>query len=135
MRDRNRIQYPSCKGEALGAWEGHLTRRGIQILAHGHRCSACGETLYDHEEIGRQERELSAALIKRGLRIGAEFACVRKTMGFRILDIANLLGLRPEVVCGWERSEVDVPRVAALELARCALQVDAAKPGNAGPRE
>lgn len=129
------MQCPSCKREALGAWEGHLTRRGIQILARGCRCSACGEILYDHEEIGRQERELSAALIKRGLRTGAEFAFVRKVTGFRIVEIANLLGVRPEILCRWERGEGGVPRTAVLELARYASQVDAAKPGNAGPRE
>lgn len=130
------MQCPSCcKREVLGAWEGHLTRRGILILARGRRCSACGETMYDHEEIGRQERELSAALIKRGLRSGAEFAFVRKVAGFRVVELADLLAVRPEIVCRWERGEKELPRAAALELARCASQVDAAKPGNAGPRE
>lgn len=129
------MHCPSCNRGVLRAWEGDITRRGIQILARGRRCLACGETLYDHEEIGRQERELSAGLIKRGLRVGAEFAFVRKATGFRIVEIANLLGVRPEIVRGWERGEQDVPRAAALELARCASQVDAAKPGNADTPE
>jgi DNA-binding transcriptional regulator YiaG len=129
------MHCPSCQGDVLRAWEGHITRSGIQIVACGRRCSACGETLYDHEEIGHQERELSAALIRRGLRSGAEFAFVRKVAGFQVAEIASLLGVRSEVLCRWERGEVDVPRTAALELARYASQVDAAKPGNAGPRE
>src|SRR5579872_7590842 len=118
------MHCPSCKRDVLRAWEGLLTRRGIPIPARARRCSDCGETMYDHEEIGRQERELSAALIKRGLRVGAEFAFVRKAMGFRSVEIANLLGVRPEIVRGWERGEEDVPRAAALELARYASQVD-----------
>lgn len=126
---------PSCKKDALRAWEGDITRWGIQIRARGRRCLACGETLLSHEEIGHQERELSAGLIKRGLLGGAEFAFVRKATGFRIVEIANLLGVRPEIVRGWERGAQDVPRAAALELARCASQAYAEKPGDAGTRE
>ncbi|HEX3479719.1 MAG TPA: type II toxin-antitoxin system MqsA family antitoxin [Kofleriaceae bacterium] len=88
----------------------------IKLSARGRRCSACGETLYDHEEVGRQEQELAAALVERGVRTGQEFALVRKVAGFRAVEIAELFGVRPETVSRWEHGEGEIPRTAAFAL-------------------
>jgi DNA-binding transcriptional regulator YiaG len=72
--------------------------------------------LYDHEEVGRQEQELAAALVERGVRTGPEFALVRKAAGFRAVEIAELFGVRPETVSRWEHGEGEIPRTAAFAL-------------------
>lgn len=110
------MRCPNCKKDALRDWEGHITRMGIEIAAHGRRCSACGEILYDHEEVGRQEQELAAALVQRGIHTGTEFAFVRKAAGFRAVEIAELFGVRPETVSRWEHGEGEIPRTAAYAL-------------------
>lgn len=110
------MRCPNCNKDALHDWEGHITRMGTKISAHGRRCSACGETLYDHEEVGRQEQELAAALVERGVRTGPEFALVRKAAGFRAVEIAELFGVRPETVSRWEHGEGEIPRTAAFAL-------------------
>jgi putative zinc finger/helix-turn-helix YgiT family protein len=110
------MRCPSCNKDAVHDWEGQITRMGIKISARGKRCSACGETLYDHEEVGRQEEELAAALVERGVRTGPEFALVRKAAGFRAVEIAELFGVRPETVSRWEHGEGEIPRTAAFAL-------------------
>jgi putative zinc finger/helix-turn-helix YgiT family protein len=110
------MRCPNCNKDDLQGWEGHITRMGIKISARGQRCTACGETLYDHEEVGRQEQELAAALVDRGVRTGPEFAVVRKAAGFRAVEIAELFGVRPETVSRWEHGEGEIPRTAAFAL-------------------
>ncbi|HWO22456.1 MAG TPA: type II TA system antitoxin MqsA family protein [Kofleriaceae bacterium] len=110
------MHCPSCKKDALRDWAGRITRMGLEIAAHGQRCSACGETLFDDEEAGRQEQELAAALVERGVRTGAEFALVRKAAGLRGVDVAELFGVRPETVSRWEHGESEIPRTAAFAV-------------------
>jgi len=84
------MRCPSCNKDTHHDWEGYITRMGIQISARGRQCSACGETLYDHEEIGRQEQEFAVALVQRGVRTGPEFALVRRAAAFSAVEIADL---------------------------------------------
>jgi DNA-binding transcriptional regulator YiaG len=76
----------------------------------------CGEILFDGDELDRQEREVAAALIARGIRTGKQFKLVRKVAGFRANEIADMFGVRPETISRWERGEIDVPRTAAYAL-------------------
>jgi hypothetical protein len=41
---------PSVWWYTLRAWEGPITRFGVEIIAHAQKCSSCGEALYDYEE-------------------------------------------------------------------------------------
>jgi putative zinc finger/helix-turn-helix YgiT family protein len=89
---------------------------GVEIVTRGRRCESCGETLFDFEEVGRQEQAIADALIKRGIRTGTEFKFVRKLAGLRANDVADMFGVRAETVSRWERGEVEVPRTAAYSL-------------------
>ena len=89
---------------------------GIPIIARGEKCSACGDVLYDDDEVGRQENMTAAALVARGIRNGTEFKFVRKVVGLKATEVAELLGVRPETVSRWERDEVEIPRSAAFTL-------------------
>lgn len=85
----------------------------MEIQTSGQQCSACGEQLFDYEEVGRQERALAAALVERGIRKGSEFALVRKVAGFKAVEVAELFGVRPETISRWEHGEAEIPRTAA----------------------
>lgn len=111
------MRCPSCnKTDSFRAWEGPVQMLEVEIVAHGQRCRSCGEILFDGSEIDRQEREVAAAIVARGIRSGKEFKLVRKIAGFRAHEIADMFGIRPETVSRWERGEVDVPRTAAYAL-------------------
>lgn len=110
------MQCPSCKKDTMRPWTGMITRMGLEIEAAGRRCGSCGETIFEGDEVQRQEREIAAVLVARGVRTAAEFKFVRKVAGFRANEIAELLGVRPETVSRWERGEAEVPRSAAFAL-------------------
>ena len=113
------MKCPSCKKKnTLSAWEGTITRMGVEIVARGQRCSSCGEELYDAKEIDRQDALITAALVARGIRTGEEFVFVRKSAGLAAADIARLFGVRPETVWRWEHDEHEIPRTAAFALAQ-----------------
>jgi putative zinc finger/helix-turn-helix YgiT family protein len=111
------MQCPSCeKPGTIRAWEGRVERYGVEIAAHGKRCRACGETLFDLAEMKRQERAIAKVLAVRGVRTGAEFKLVRKVAGLRAVDVAAMLDVTPETVSRWERGTVEIPRAAAYVL-------------------
>jgi DNA-binding transcriptional regulator YiaG len=110
------MNCPTCKKNALGDWEGLITRLGVEILARGRRCSSCGEELYDYDELGRQDALIADALVARGVRTGAEFVFVRKSADLKAVDVAELFGVRPETVWRWEHDETEIPRTAAYAL-------------------
>jgi len=111
------MKCPTCKKEALHAWEGPITRLGVEIVARGQRCSSCGEELFDYEEMGRQDALIADAMVARGVRTGAEFVFVRKSAGLKAVEVAELFGVRPETVWRWEHGETEIPRTAAFALA------------------
>lgn len=113
------MKCPTCKkDDTLEAWEGTVTRMGVEITARGERCSSCGETLFGYEELGRQDALIADALVARGIRTGAEFVFVRKSAGFKAVEVAELFGVRPETVWRWEHGETEIPRTAAFALAQ-----------------
>lgn len=61
-RMEENMNCPTCKKQnTLRAWEGPITRMGVEIIARGQRCTSCGEELYDYEELGRQDALLADA--------------------------------------------------------------------------
>ena len=76
------MRCPRCKKEnTLRSWEGPTRRMGVEVLAHGEKCSSCGETLFDEQEMERQEKVIAAAFVERGIQNGLEFKLVRKVIG------------------------------------------------------
>lgn len=102
-------------------WEGPATIRGVEVQARGQRCDSCGETLFSGLEVERQFDEVAREIVARGIRDGDEFKFVRKATPFRAADVAELLGVRPETVSRWERSEVEIPRAAIYALGQLLL--------------
>lgn len=111
------MNCPTCKKkDTLRAWEGPITRMGVEIVARAQRCSSCGEELYDYDELGRQDTLIADALVARGVRTGEEFVFVRKSTDLKAVDVAELFGVRPETVWRWEHNQTEIPRTAAYAL-------------------
>ena len=111
------MRCPTCKKpNTLRPWVGSETRMGVELIARGDRCEFCGETLFDHEEMGRQERLMATGVVARGIRKANEFRFVRTLTGFKANEVAAMLDVRPETVSRWERGEVEIPRLAAFAL-------------------
>lgn len=89
------MQCPTCKKDMIRPWKGMITRMGVEFEVAGQRCGSCGETIFEGDEVQRQEREIATALVARGVRTAAEFKFVRKMAGFRANEIAELLGVSP----------------------------------------
>jgi DNA-binding transcriptional regulator YiaG len=110
------MQCPSCnRTDEFRPWEGALEMMGIEVAVRGSRC-ACGGTVFEASEIERQQGELAAALVARGIRTGPEFELVRKLAGLHATEVADILGVRPETISRWEHGEVELPRAAADAL-------------------
>ena len=104
--------YNCCKSDTFRMWSGPLTLLGVEVVAHGKRCSACGVILFDASEVDRQEREVAAGIVARGIRTGIEFKFVRKMADLRATDVADLLDVRPETVSRWETGALELPKLA-----------------------
>ena len=69
------------------------------------------------EQVERMEAEGAAAIVKRGIRRGQEFRCVRKVAGFRANEIATMFDVTPETVSRWESGKQPLPRTVLFALA------------------
>lgn len=101
------MKCTACKNEALRSWEGPLEMYGVEIMARGLRCSACGEVECSYDDMGHNERAAAVALVARGIRSGTEFKFVRKVVGLKVTEVADLLGVTPETVSRWEDDTID----------------------------
>lgn len=108
---------PNCKKEKmLSPFEGPVKAHGIEVLGHGARCSACGETYFELAELERHETIAAAKIVERGVRTAIEFKFVRKMTGIQANELADLLDVRPETVSRWEQGKTEIPRAAAFAL-------------------
>jgi len=111
------MKCPTCKRvDSYKRSKGKHEHFGIELEAQGDLCTHCGEFLIHHAELGRLEREISRAIVARGIRTGREFQFVRKELGITAVDVAAMFDVRPETVSRWERGEIDLPRLAAFVL-------------------
>jgi YgiT-type zinc finger domain-containing protein len=134
---------PSTAEETLQVGD-YVVRMDVPVQ----ECSSCHE-VYLPGEIAEQ-MELSAAnlLAEAGVCSGAVFKFMRKSLGMRAVDLAELLSVTPETVSRWENDHVPVDRCAystvasliADRLEGCTRTADRLRalldaPGENGPRE
>lgn len=108
---------PTCKKEkALRGRESSTEICGIEVRGRGLACRFCDEFLIENAELARMETEAARAIVASGIRDGRQFQFVRKELDIRAVDLAKLLGVRPETISRWERGEYPVDRAAAFAL-------------------
>jgi putative zinc finger/helix-turn-helix YgiT family protein len=78
-------------------------------------CDSCGEDYVSYGDLGRAEIAVAAELARRGLRSGESFRFMRKALGLKSGELAELFDLQPETVSRWEKGTQKLdPRAFAL---------------------
>ena len=108
-------QCMKCDG-ALSATEvrEEVTVAGATFtgMVAARRCDACGEVYIDAEVGMRFDLRVARELGSRGAATGEAFKFMRKALGMRATDLAELLGVAAETISRWERGERPVDRAA-----------------------
>jgi putative zinc finger/helix-turn-helix YgiT family protein len=68
-------------------------------------CAECGESYVALDDLGDFELAVSERLASLGVRTGETFKYMRKALGLRAIDLAELLGIAPETISRWENGE------------------------------
>ena len=84
-------------------------------------CETCGESLVSIDEMGRFEVAIAAELARAGARSGEAIKFMRKAIGLRAVDLADLLDVAPETLSRWETGERAAPRAHVVTLGALVL--------------
>lgn len=79
-------------------------------------CPDCSEGYVDGPELKAAELAVASEVARRGPAAGVSFRFMRRVLGIRGNEMAELLGVRPETISRWEqgRGEVDLSAWAVL---------------------
>lgn len=78
-------------------------------------CPKCGESYLDAETLGQVEHRVAGELAMEGADTSEAFRFMRKAIGLRAREVADLFGVTPETVSRWETGERQ-PADAAVKL-------------------
>lgn len=114
-----------CKGERLSeaTTEERLEVAGKTFEASVPviRCADCGESYYPGPELERFELEVAGALAEHGEMSAEAFRFMRKALGVRACELAELLDVAQETVSRWEHGRLPIERRAAALLSAMVL--------------
>ena len=86
------------------------------------QCPKCGEGFVEGPRLHQAELDVAAEVARRGPAAGETFRFMRKVLGIRGNEMAELLGVRPETISRWEQGHGDVDRAAWALLAGLAME-------------
>jgi putative zinc finger/helix-turn-helix YgiT family protein len=81
------------------------------------RCQGCRKSYLDGPAVEAFELAVARELATQGPASGETFRFMRKTVGMRAADLAELLDVTPETISRWETGKLDVARAAWATLA------------------
>ena len=81
-------------------------------------CSSCGERYYEAKDLIKAEDAVTRELVARGIRDGEVFKYLRKALGLKATELADLLGVTAETISRWENGHNEADRAvwATLDL-------------------
>lgn len=85
------------------------------------RCENCGETYFDGAELQAIELEAAGVIAREGPSNGATFKFMRKAIGLRAIDLAELLDVASETLSRWENAQRPVDRASWITLSDMVL--------------
>ena len=74
------------------------------------RCASCGEAFYAVGAVEGLELQVAALLAEAGVASGEALRFMRKALGLRADEWADLIGVRPESVSRWENGRRRIDR-------------------------
>ena len=109
-----------CKAEKLvdatADLELEVNGRKFQTTVPAIRCAGCGKQTIDGFALGAFELSTAGELARRGEVSPESFKFMRKTLGMRAVDLAELLDVTPETISRWENDKQPIDRKAAALL-------------------
>jgi putative zinc finger/helix-turn-helix YgiT family protein len=113
--------------------EGKLTRMSetetVTVFGHvfsadvpAYRCAQCNETYVDGPALERFELRAAVELAKAGATSGEVMRFMRKALGFRAIDLAELLDVAPETLSRWETGKQPIEHRAMALLDSLVLE-------------
>ncbi len=97
-----------------------LGEHRISIVLPARRCASCGEVYVASDVAEKADLLVATRLLDMGIADGAAFRFMRKALGFRAADLAELLGVDAATVSRWETGKVPVDRATLATLAAAA---------------
>ena len=91
-------------------------------LVPGFRCTHCGETYIDGPALGHFEECVATELARAGASSGEALRFMRKTLGLRGSDLADLLDVTAETISRWETGKWPLDRRAMALVAALASE-------------
>jgi putative zinc finger/helix-turn-helix YgiT family protein len=88
------------------------------------RCAACDAVVFDVPALKEFERAAARELARHGPAVGETFRFMRKALGMRGVDMAELLDVPPETLSRWETGKLAMARTAWLTLSSLVLDFD-----------
>jgi putative zinc finger/helix-turn-helix YgiT family protein len=100
-----------------GAVEETVRVGGLRFTAQvpAQVCPACGESYLSGETLRTLERGVAEALARSGAGSPEAFRYMRKVVGLKAVEVAELFGVTPETVSRWENGERQ-PEPRAVKL-------------------
>lgn len=83
------------------------------------QCKTCNETSYEGSVLQRFDLHVATRLADSGVSSGAAFRFMRKALGLRAVDLAELLDVSAETLSRWETDKRSVDRGSLAVLSAC----------------
>ncbi len=114
---RSTRRCPHC--QSAGRWVEKVLDASREVSGHrfvaplpAKECSACSHAQFDVESERRFALAVARILADSGLATGEAFRFMRKAIGMRATELAELLDLAPETISRWETEKRAVDRGA-----------------------
>jgi DNA-binding transcriptional regulator YiaG len=83
------------------------------------QCRSCGDVTYEGSVLQRFDLHVATRLVESGVSTGPAFRFLRKALGLRAVDLAELLDVSSETLSRWETEKRAVDRGALTVLSAC----------------
>ena len=88
------------------------------------QCGRCGAIFFEGQGIADFERAVAGEIAQRGPATGETFRFMRKALGLKAVDLAEMLDVTPETVSRWETGKLPMARTSWLTLSSLALDYE-----------
>jgi putative zinc finger/helix-turn-helix YgiT family protein len=90
----------------------------------GKRCDQCQEEYFPAAAVSQFDRKVATALAEHRIAEPDAFRAMRKAVGLRATDLAELLETTPETISRWENGKHPIDRAALALVAAMVLTGD-----------